>query len=85
MKARAYSGAVLMLAGIAVLIELHVHESYLYPLIRHHRVLRLEVGGWGGPGYGLAKIGAWTLVLVGALLLMAGLAAYVRRRGHAVS
>jgi hypothetical protein len=83
--ARVYGGAALTLVGIAVLIELHIHESYLYPLVRHHRVVRLEVGGWGGLGYGLAKIGAWTLVLVGALLFVSGMAAHARRRGLAVS
>lgn len=82
---RLYGGVVLATIGTAVLIELHAHESDAYPLIRHHHVVRLEIGGWGGYAFGLAKLAAWALILVGALLFTAGLIARARRSSPAVS
>ncbi len=82
---RVYSGTLLVIVGIAALIELRVHEPYLYPLIRQHHVVRLEIGGWDGLWFGFARLGAWAVVLIGALLFMTGLIAGARRRSPAVS
>jgi len=82
---RLCGGVVLLVAGAAALAELRAHESYLYPLIRHHRVVRLEVGGWTGPLHSLAWLAAWALVCAGALLFVIGMGAWARRRRAAAA
>jgi hypothetical protein len=73
-----FGGAALVIAGIAAFIEAHAHEpgSYVgwgpgltapYGL---HRV------GLSNTAHDLLRIGAWALVIVGALLVVTGLMRY---------
>jgi hypothetical protein len=84
---RAFLGAALVVAGIAAFIEAHSHRpesNYLCPEghepciisegLKVH--LRLATRGLSGNAYDLLRIGAWALVIFGAVLIVAGLIAY---------
>jgi uncharacterized membrane protein HdeD (DUF308 family) len=70
-----FAGALLVVAGIAAFIEAHSH--------------RPKPASWGEgteglshTAYDLLRIGAWALVIFGALLVVTGLIRYwARRRG----
>jgi hypothetical protein len=67
-----FAGAVLVVAGIAAFIEAHTHRP---------------VEATWGPGkeglsqtaYDLLRIGAWALVIFGALIVVTGLIRYWRQ------
>jgi hypothetical protein len=68
-----FVGAVLVIAGIAALIEAHSHRP-IGPLERAYGIETRS--GRSQTAYDLLRIGAWTLVLVGALLVVMGLIRY---------
>jgi hypothetical protein len=81
-----FAGAVLAVAGVAAFIEAHSHRpitQYVCPngseeckaakLFAHHH-------GLSQTAYDLLRIGAWALVIVGALVIVTGLMRY-RRSG----
>jgi hypothetical protein len=81
---RAYAGAVMVIAGIAAFIEAHSHRPithYVCPngseeckaanLFAHHH-------GLSQTAYDLLRLGAWALVIVGALLIVVGFIGYWR-------
>jgi hypothetical protein len=79
---RVYGGAILVIAGIAAFIEAHSHRPithYVCPngseeckdanLFAHHH-------GLSQTAYDLLGIGAWALVILGALTVVIGLLGY---------
>jgi hypothetical protein len=91
---RVFGGAALIVAGIAAFIEAHSHrpvagraapttEGALAFEAREARQ-GIELGfighhGLSNTAYDLLRIGAWALVIFGAVLLLVGLIAYARR------
>jgi uncharacterized membrane protein HdeD (DUF308 family) len=75
---RIYGGAIMVIAGIAAFIEAHSHRP----------IAGRPAGFWNRPGeaepasglspdaYDLLRIGAWALVILGALTVALGLLRY---------
>jgi uncharacterized membrane protein HdeD (DUF308 family) len=90
---RVFGGAALVIAGIAAFIEAHTHRPVAAfnptPVVTRE-LERVEVGsglarpasGLSQTAYGLLRIGAWALVIVGALLIVVGLIGYWRAPTH---
>jgi hypothetical protein len=87
---RVFGGAALVVAGIAAFIEAHTHRpesNYLCPeghepciIGEGQRVhLHLATRGLSQTPYDLLRIGAWALMIVGALLIVVGLMDHWRR------
>jgi hypothetical protein len=84
---RVFGGAALVIAGIAAFIEAHAHRPVAAfnptPVVTR-QLERVEVGsglarpasGLSQTPYDLLRIGAWALVIVGALLVIVGLIGY---------
>ena len=87
---RAFSGAVLIIAGIVGFIEAHSHRPVEGTRFGGDAIQRLQLeragvhvfntpaSGLSPTNYDLLRIGAWALVIVGALLVVVGLIAYAR-------
>ena len=81
---RLYFGAALIVAGIAAFIEAHSHRPESESRCPHRGELECVVSvkvhlGLSQTTYDLLRIGAWALVIFGALLVLVGLIAYWRR------
>ncbi len=77
---RVYGGAALLIAGIAAFIEAHSHRP-LRECPGGREICRAESSvhvGLSQTAYDLLHIGAWALVIVGALLIVVGLIGYWR-------
>jgi uncharacterized membrane protein HdeD (DUF308 family) len=80
---RTFIGAALVIAGIAAFIEAHGHRPRLARLTLRERRLS-EIGvpfhapmpGLSQTPYDVLRIGAWALVMLGALTVVLGLIAY---------
>jgi uncharacterized membrane protein HdeD (DUF308 family) len=85
---RVFGGAALVIAGVATFIEAHSHRTeYGYNLPNGSRIPRgapeeLLEGRLSQTPYDLLRIGAWALVIVGALLIVVGLIGYWRAPGE---
>ena len=81
MMRQIFSGAVLVIAGIAAFIEAHSHRPGFEGLTEIRRA-RLEsrgaapTSGLSPTAYDLLHIGAWALVILGGLLVITGLIRY---------
>jgi hypothetical protein len=89
---RVFCGAILILAGIAAFIEAHSHAPAFESVCRpgrppprtveticregQHSVDVLASGQLSQTPYDLLRIGAWGLVIFGALLVIVGLIRY---------
>ena len=72
---RVFGGAALVVAGIAAFIEAHSHKPF--PRAGSSYLERVEhSGALSQTAYDLLRIGAWALVIVGALLVVTGLIQY---------
>ena len=86
---RVFGGAALVVAGIAAFIEAHTHKPVGGILEQYVRGGPTEVirpaSGLSPTAYDLLRIGAWALVIFGALLIVVGLIAYwgAQRRSDA--
>ena len=90
---RIFGGAVLIVAGIAGFIEAHSHRP-VPAVVTRARALRErrldEIGvpfhkamsGLSQTAYDLLRIGAWALLVIGVLLSLVGLVAYMRREAR---
>jgi hypothetical protein len=83
---RAFVGAALIVAGIAGFIEAHSHRPiYGCPWGAERCSVNapnvLEPGSLDQTAYDLLRIGAWALLVFGALLVAVGLIGYYRRPG----
>ena len=81
---RIFVGAALVVAGIAAFIEAHSHRpEYGCPGGREEcrvgQAHYLHSGSLHQTPYDLLRIGAWALVIVGALLVIVGLIGYWAR------
>ena len=83
---RVYVGALLIVAGIAAFIEAHSHQPRWGYAGTTPAQIRSEAR-WEGPQihfgltettYDLLRIGAWALLLLGALTVILGLIRYAR-------
>jgi hypothetical protein len=83
----AFGGATLVIAGIAAFIEAHSHAP-VYTCGRRgceeEAPRYLEHGRLHQGTYDLLRIGAWTLVIFGALLIIMGLIRYWATQQHGV-
>jgi hypothetical protein len=78
---RVFGGAALVIAGIAAFIEAHSHKPPVPPPDRvyqdsegvHEVSVAVPATGLSHTAYDLLRIGAWALVIVGALLIVTGL------------
>jgi hypothetical protein len=68
---RIFGGAALVIAGIAGFIVSSSNKPVLY------RPCEPDCG-WSHSAFDIVRIGAWALVIVGALLVLVGLIAYAR-------
>jgi uncharacterized membrane protein HdeD (DUF308 family) len=80
---RIFAGALLVIAGIAAFIEAHSHRPEYecqgrVGACEHGEDLHLLPGHLTETPYDLLSIGAWALVIVGALQVIVGLIAYAR-------
>jgi hypothetical protein len=86
---RIYIGAALIVAGIAAFIEAHGHAPEYICTAERTANERIE-GSCPAPGhfihfglsqtpYDVLRIGAWALVIFGAVLLIVGLIGYWRK------
>jgi hypothetical protein len=87
---RTYGGALMVIAGIAALIEAHSHHPVAAVPPTHLRpgvALALErpvvsagepASGLSPTAYDLLHIGAWALVILGGLTVLLGLIRYWR-------
>jgi uncharacterized membrane protein HdeD (DUF308 family) len=90
---RVFGGAALVVAGIAAFIEAHSHRPVPAHVLRTDAVgIKYPPQGPPHPAYGLSRtaydllrIGAWALVIVGALSIVVGLIGYYRRPTGAVA
>jgi uncharacterized membrane protein HdeD (DUF308 family) len=81
---RIYGGAIMVIAGIAGLIEAHSNRPavtpppYAYKDARgiHEVDVAVPIGGLSQTAYDLLRIGAWALVILGALTVIVGLIRY---------
>ena len=81
---RVFGGAALVIAGVAAFIEAHSHmpvpampcEANVF------RCTPVPASGLSQTGYDLLRIGAWALVIVGALLIVVGLIGYWGAQGR---
>jgi hypothetical protein len=78
---RAFLGAALVVAGIAGFIEAGSHAPGVECLREvtepgDHTCLQSQATGMTRTAYDLLRIGAWALVIFGALLIVVGLIAY---------
>jgi uncharacterized membrane protein HdeD (DUF308 family) len=91
---RVYGGAIMVIAGIAAFIEAHSHHPIagriapttedtraLQALQEHEGITFAPVGhhGLSNTAYDLLRIGAWALVILGALTVLLGLIRYWQR------
>jgi hypothetical protein len=82
---RIFTGAVLVVAGIAAFIEAHSHRPGMGQIFREipNEGFRGQVAvpvhtGLSQTPYDLLRIGAWALVIFGALLIVIGFIRYWR-------
>jgi hypothetical protein len=80
---RAFIGAIMVVGGIAAFIETgsHAPGSECVDEISepgNHTCLKNAITGWSHNAYDLVRIGGWALIIIGALLIVFGLIAYVR-------
>jgi hypothetical protein len=81
---RVFGGAALVVAGIAAFIEAHGHKPLVAPPERvyqnsegvHEVSVAVPATGLSHTAYDLLRIGAWALVIFGALLVIVGLIGY---------
>jgi uncharacterized protein YjeT (DUF2065 family) len=88
---RVFSGAVLVVAGIAAMIEAHSRYTKAYTTrdfrsealapeasagTGHYETVRHAASGLSQNAYDALRIGGWALVIVGALLAVTGLIRY---------
>jgi hypothetical protein len=83
---RVFGGAVVVVAGIAAFIEAHSHHPVAATVLSTEpRIARAEqaagvapesASGLSSTAYDLLRIGAWALVIIGALLIIVGLIGY---------
>jgi hypothetical protein len=83
MLRRVFGGAALVAAGIAAFIEAHSHRPHARLDLNGYQVLgRITLTSpgseWSQTAYDLVRIGAWALVIFGALLVAVGLIGYAR-------
>jgi hypothetical protein len=71
---RVYAGAVPIIAGIAAFIEAHRHMPV--PARRTELGLMSPASGLSPTAYDLLRVGAWALVIFGALTVILGLIRY---------
>jgi hypothetical protein len=83
---RIFTGAVLVVAGIAAFIEAHRHQPVI--AVSEVRAARMTLRGETPPesglshtAYDLLRIGGWALVIFGGALLVMGLIRYWRAAG----
>jgi hypothetical protein len=85
---KVFAGAALLVAGIAAFIEAHSHRPGS-GLTAHEELSKeraeslghhFHLPGLSQTAYDLLRIGAWALVIVGALLVVVGLIGYWRER-----
>lgn len=84
---RAFGGAILVIAGIAAFIEAGSHAPGVECLREvtepgDHTCLQSQATGLSHTAYDLLRIGAWALVIIGALLVIVGLIGYWARAKH---
>lgn len=82
---RVFGGAALVIAGVAAFIEAHAHHPAKAVYVEQAREAAGEgLNDWGPhagevsaalshTAYDLLRVGAWALVIVGALLIVVGL------------
>jgi uncharacterized membrane protein YidH (DUF202 family) len=91
---RVFSGAALVIAGIAALVEAHSRYTAAYTSRDyreslsegggHYETVRHAASGLSQNAYDALRIGGWALVIVGALLVVTGLIRYAAmQRGEA--
>jgi hypothetical protein len=82
------AGAVVVVAGIAAFIEAGSHHPEAHhplpsdfggPNVLGRLTLTSPATGWSQTAYDLVRIGAWALVIFGALLVIIGLIRYWRQ------
>jgi hypothetical protein len=78
---RVFAGAARMVAGIAAFIEASSHHATArtvneYGLEGQHITVQHAASGLSQTAYDLLRIGAWALVIVGALVIVTGLIGY---------
>jgi hypothetical protein len=81
---RVFGGAVLAIVGIAAFIEAGSHAPGVECLREvtepgDHTCLQSQATGLSHTAYDLLRIGAWALVIIGALLVVVGLIGYRAR------
>jgi hypothetical protein len=83
---RIFGGAALVVAGIAAFVEAQSHRPMVRPAARSFRQAEEEVAaprmihvGLSTTAYDILRVGAWALVIVGALLSIVGLIRVVQR------
>jgi uncharacterized membrane protein HdeD (DUF308 family) len=88
-----YGGAILVIAGIAALIEAYSHKPAMAPAFPRiytsaggtdEITVAVPSGGLSQTAYDLLRIGAWALVILGAVTLVLGLILYWQRPRSAV-
>ncbi len=83
---RIYGGAILVIAGIAAFIEAHSHKPLVPPPERvyqnsegvHEVSVAVPATGLSHTAYDLLRIGAWALVVLGAVTVCLGFVRYWR-------
>lgn len=82
---RRCGGAILVIGGIAAFIEAGSHHPEAHHALPSdfgganvlgRLTLTSPAAGWSQTAYDLVRIGAWALVIVGALLVVTGLIRY---------
>lgn len=75
-----FGGAILVIAGIAAFIEAHSHHKAAYRATEDAfggaTSVEHAAGGLSQTAYDLLRIGAWALVILGALTVIVGLIRY---------
>jgi hypothetical protein len=79
-----FGGAILIIAGIAAFIEAHSHKPAVPPPPRIYTnaggtdeiTVAVPKSGLSQTAYDLLRIGAWALVILGAVTLIVGLVRY---------
>ena len=90
---RIYGGAIMVIAGIAAFIEAHSHKPATLPAFPRistsagatdEITVAVPNHGLSSTAYDLLRIGAWALVVLGALTVIVGLIRYWQRPRSAV-